>query len=49
MLAGASATGVPERSVRNDFGEGNREVMKNAEIWRRLAASQEISDGSWVE
>ena len=47
LLAGARAAGVPVISVRIAFGEGHREVMQNAEIWRRVVASQAMAEGSW--
>jgi len=47
LLAGARAAGVPVISVRIAFSAGHREVMENAEIWRRVVASQAMTEGSW--
>jgi nicotinamidase-related amidase len=47
LLDGARAHGVPVISVRIAFAWGHDTVATNAEIWRRVAASRAMAEGSW--
>jgi nicotinamidase-related amidase len=47
LIDGARAQGVPVISVRIAFAPGHETVATNAEIWRRLVASQAMTDGTW--
>jgi nicotinamidase-related amidase len=47
LIDGARAQGVPVISVRIAFAPGHATVATNAEIWRRVVASQAMTDGTW--
>jgi biuret amidohydrolase len=47
LLDGARAARVPVVSVRIAFSPGHAELAQNAEIWRRVAASGALVEGSW--
>ena len=47
LLDGARAQGVPVISVRIAFAPGHATVAANSEIWRRVVASQAMTDGTW--
>jgi biuret amidohydrolase len=47
LLDGARGAGVPVISVRIAFRPGHAELARNAEIWRRVAALEALTEGSW--
>ena len=47
LLARARAHNVPVISVRIAFSPGHAELIANAEIWRCVAASGAMVEGSW--
>ncbi|HUC64914.1 MAG TPA: isochorismatase family cysteine hydrolase [Stellaceae bacterium] len=47
LLDGARGAGVPVISVRIAFAPGHAELARNAEIWRRVAALEALTEGSW--
>ena len=47
LIDGARGQGVPVISVRIAFAPGHSDALANAEIWRRVVASQAMADGSW--
>jgi biuret amidohydrolase len=47
LLDGARGAGVPVISVRIAFRPGHAELAQNAEIWRRVAAVEALTEGSW--
>jgi nicotinamidase-related amidase len=47
LLDGARAASVPVISVRIAFRPGHPELARNAEIWRRVAALEALTEGSW--
>jgi biuret amidohydrolase len=47
LLDGARGADVPVISVRIAFRPGHAELTRNAEIWRRVAALEALTEGSW--